>query len=414
MSADEPNTTASPNRGERAATDGGESTGPTFETVTLPGHTSTRPSVRTIGFVVSLVVVTALYCYHQFVLTGYKPVVGNWYPKPHEWLFIIAWLVLVFYVIVPLVRHRQVTRGYLDQFRKSVPASASLVYVVAFVVVGTFGPIVLGRPHASINALYQPPVFEHVSIDTSLTCVGQVNHGQCYGTWRYPLGTDSTGRGIAKLVVAGARVSLEMGLVASTLMIPIATIVGVTAGYLRGWPDTVLMRYVDIQQTVPAILVYLMANFIYGKHFATLLIIFGLLNWGGIARVVRNEIIQRRSENYVLAARSAGSSDLAIVRHHLLPNIASTLLTAATRQIPMLILTEAALSYLQLTDINVPSFGVSISMGIQRTVIFDPTHVSLGAWWVTIVPVVVLSLTVVAFSLFGDTLREASNPLTES
>jgi peptide/nickel transport system permease protein len=179
--------------------------------------------------------------------------------------------------------------------------------------------------------------------------------------------------------------------------------VGTLAGYLGGTVDDLLMRYVDIQQTVPAILVYLVGVYLLRRSLFLVVLVFGLLSWGGIARVVRSEVKQRKRESYVRAARAAGASRLGVVRDHVLPNVSNTVLTAVTIQVPTLLLAEASLGYLGLGERYSKSLGQLVRLGTTE---FDFTQVP----WVATEAALALALTAVAFNLFGDALRGALDP----
>lgn len=228
--------------------------------------------------------------------------------------------------------------------------------------------------------------------------------GNCYGTWSYPLGSGRYGKGLIELMFSGMRVSLQVALISSMLIVPLATFVGTVAGYLGGVVDDLLMSYTDIQQTVPAIIVYMITIHVYGRSLFVLVLVFGLFSWAGAARLVRSEVIQRREEDFVTAARSAGAGHWRIMGRHILPNVSNTVLTSVTRQIPNLILAEAAIAFLALNNIMLPSWGETISSRLQ----YIP-----DGWWMSTVPVVALSLTVLSFSVLGDALRDVLDPRSD-
>lgn len=227
----------------------------------------------------------------------------------------------------------------------------------------------------------------------------------CYGTWEYPLGTARYGQGLIPLVFSGMRVSLQVALISSMLIVPLATFVGTVAGYVGGIVDDLLMSYTDIQQTLPAIIVYMITIHVFGRSLFVLVVVFGLFSWAGAARLVRSEVIQRREEDFVTAARSAGAGHWRIMGRHVLPNVSNTVLTSVTRQIPNLILAEAAIAFLALNNIMLPSWGETISSLLQ----YIP-----DGWWMSTIPVVVLSVTVLSFSVLGDALRDVLDPRSDS
>jgi ABC-type dipeptide/oligopeptide/nickel transport system permease subunit len=232
-------------------------------------------------------------------------------------------------------------------------------------------------------------------------CAGTYTSNGCLGTWQYPLGTNYVGKGVLKLLFVGFRVSLEVALITSMIMLPIATIVGTFAGYRGGMLDDTITGYIDIQQTIPAFVAYIVLSYVFGRSLFLLILIFGLLSWGGAARLVRSEVVQRREAEFVTAARSAGADDRRIMITHILPNVSNTVLTSVTRRIPMLILAEAAISYLNLNKIMVISLGEAINNGLQ----YFPR-----AWWVSTELTLALALVVLAFSLLGDALRDILDP----
>jgi peptide/nickel transport system permease protein len=226
----------------------------------------------------------------------------------------------------------------------------------------------------------------------------------CQGTWQYPLGTTGQGKGIMESVVYGMRVSLEVGLVTPLIIVLIGTTVGTVAAYSGGLVDELLMRYVDIQLTFPTFFLYLLLLYLYGGTLFLLIVIFGITSWGSTARLVRSEALQRREEEYIQAAQSAGASEFWVIRKHLVPNVSNTVITNASLLIPSLILFEAAFSFLGLGDPTIPSWGQVIAAGRSD---IDT------AWWISTIPGVFLFTTVLALNFVGDALRDALDPRSE-
>lgn len=327
---------------------------------------------------------------------------GGWTPSGLDWLLAAALLVLLAYGAVPLARDRQLTVRRWRRLRSDPWATAATAYLLGFLVVGTVGPLVVGEPTSELAHAYQPPAFTTTGTFHVPECLGPVADGRCHGTLRYPLGTNGQGEGLVRLTVAGARVALQVALVASLLLVPLATLVGVVAGYRGGWVDTVLMRYVDVQQTVPAFLVYLVLVFVFGRSLFLVVVVFGLFSWGGAARLVRADVLQRRDQGFVGAAAAFGAGDSWIARRHLLPSVSGTVAVAATRQAPSLILVEAALAFMKLTPSGSGSWGELIAFGMDA---YFPAR-----WWISTVPVAALVATVLAFGVFGDALRDVLDP----
>jgi peptide/nickel transport system permease protein len=318
-----------------------------------------------------------------------------------DWLFLLTLVVMVFYVLVPLYDNRRLTAYYWRQFRKNRLAVVSLAYLVVVFFIGTIGPIFIPAPELALSQQYQPPMFTTVDSSVPLQCAGEVTGDVCHGSLAHPLGTTSDGKDILVLVIYGMQVSMKLGLITTLLVISIGTVVGTVAAYSGGMVDETLMRYVDIQLTFPTFLLYLLLVFLFGGSLFMFIVLFGLTSWGGIARLVRSEALQLREEEYVLAAKSAGANAAYVIRRHLVPNVSSTVITAATLAIPGYILAEAALSFLQLGDPTIPSWGQVIAAGRSD---LDT------AWWISTFPGFFLFFTILAFNFMGDALRDALDP----
>lgn len=363
-----------------------------------------RTSRRTLVFLVAVAGVVAGFAYDYAVLGPREGVVFGWDPAVHEWLFVLSLVVFCFYVLVPLAANPRLTRTYWRRLRNRPVGLASFLYLVAFFVVGMVGPVLVGPMSlTNFNPPYQPPVGLEAPKVFVTTCAGEVSGGQCHGSLQYPLGTDGIGRDVVTVVVHGVRIALEVALVSAMLVVPLATAVGTVAAEFGGRVDDVLMRAVDLTQVVPAFFVYIVAQYVYRPRLSMLLVVFGLLSWGSIARVVRSEAIGTREADYVRAARCAGAGRLSVVRRHVVPNVTNTVVASVTLLIPTLIIIEAALSYLALGDPTANSLGYAISAGLNTTEF--PTY-----WWISTVPALVLVVTVVALNLFGDALRDVLDP----
>ncbi len=381
---------------------------------------------RALAFVAGVAAVVVAFGYDRFVRASDLPPLRVWPAGVHEWLLALAFVAFACYVVWPLAADRDRTRRYWRRLRRNPAGTVAFGYIAVFVAAGTVGPALVGDPPANLLRQYQPPVFLTSYEGVTSPCVGEMVDKQCHGTWQYPLGTNSKGDGVVMIVVQGARIALLVALVAALFIAPLATAVGVLAGYYGGWVDEVLMRYVDVQEALPAFVVYIFAAAILGESLWLLLVAFGLLSWGGIARLVRSETLQRKEAGYVQAAREAGAGRLYVARRHLAPNVSSTALTATTQLVPTLILTEAAVSFLHLTDASLPSWGETLSHGLSgQYASFPPTFSPVGwnasmlptfweKWWTASFTTLALVATVVAFAVFGDALRDVFDPRSES
>jgi peptide/nickel transport system permease protein len=371
------------------------------------------PATRDLLAIGLFLALGALFAYDYLVASSRalllnESVLGHrlrWEPTGFDWLVLLSLCLFLVAVVAPLATNRSLARRYWRRLRSDRLAVAALAYLGLATVLAVLGPVVLGEATVDAAPASQPPAFTTVDGRYVLDCVGPEVGTEalpkCQGTLQYPLGTDRFGQRMLPQLAAGLRVSLSMALVASMLMIPVATAVGTVAGYAGGRVDDLLMRYVDVQQTVPAVLVYLILVFLFSRSLFLIVLVFGLLSWGGVARMVRSEVLKRTAEPYVAAARAAGASHVAIVRRHLLPNVSNTVVTAVTIQIPTLILAEAALAFLGIGERYSNSLGQLIEVGLT-----DFQYVP----WIAMEAAIALALTALAFNVLGDALRDATQP----
>jgi peptide/nickel transport system permease protein len=362
--------------------------------------------LRTVGFVLAVAALAAVFTYDYVVSP--PALIGTWDLTRMDWVFFLSCILFVRYGVVPLASDWERSSSTVKSFLRRPAGVLSLAYILAFSILGLVGPELLGMPRVDFYANIQPPVWGTVNVNNvnPYNCVGPVTGDICHGTWQYPLGTTRVGENMVNVIMYSAHIALKLSLAAAMIMVVVATAVGATAGYFGGWVDDVLMRYVDVQQTIPAIVVYIIIATMYlGKDLFTLALIFGLLNWGGIARLVRSETLERREKGYVRAARSAGASDLHVLRRHIIPNSTATVVTALTRQIPLLILAQVALAYLKLNTVALRSLGGILRRSLHgRYIAWDKK------WWVIGFATLFLVLTVLAFNVFGDTARDVLDP----
>ena len=235
------------------------------------------------------------------------------------------------------------------------------------------------------------------------------------------LGTDKLGRDYAVRVMVGSRISLTVGLVAAVIILLIGSIYGSVAAFFGGWVDIIMMRIVDIIYTIPDVLLIVLISFALkeplnnlaakegfkwigtvGTNLISIFIVFALLYWVGMARIVRSQVLVLRESEYVTAATALGAGNGRIIRKHLLTNCIGTLIVTTTLQIPSSIFTESYLSFLGLgVAAPLPSLGSLASAAINGMNTYP---------YLLVAPSVLISIIILSFNLFGDGLRDAFDP----
>ena len=217
-------------------------------------------------------------------------------------------------------------------------------------------------------------------------------------SWSHPLGTDDLGRDLLSRIIVGTQVSLFVGISTVVIALIAGLTLGVLAGYLGGWVDHVIMRYIDLQWAFPnfIIAVYLVA--VFGTGLSNVIVAISLAFVDDFARIARGMVLSIKEEQYVAAARTVGVSDIRIMWRHILPNAAAPIIVQATVSISYAILGEASLSFLGLgVDASTPTWGLILADG--RSFISR-------AWWLGIFPGLAIMLTVLSINFIGDALRD--------
>lgn len=344
--------------------------------------------------------------------------VGDWRPVALDWVFLLAATVVAAYGVVPLakrLRRRPVSLRDLVRRRPAVVLSGA--FVGGLLAVGVLGPALGESPPLRFQHAFHPPV-GFASTVPPQECLGVETGGAfdrvCHGSWEYPLGTNKRGHPLGFLLVEGARTAAYVTVISAAFIVPLAAAVGVVAGIRGGLVDDLLSSYVDVQLCIPALLLYFVGYAYYGPSLLLLLATFGLLSWGGIARLVRSEVIQRREEGYVLVARSLGASGAYVARRHILPNSTNTLVPATFQLLALFVLVEAGVAFLGFHEIGTYSWGSTISESINAAVAGQlQEHAEQPAyeiWWVSSLPAAALTATLVAFKTLGDGVRDALDP----
>ena len=216
------------------------------------------------------------------------------------------------------------------------------------------------------------------------------------------LGTDEAGRDVLTRLLYGSRVSLMVGIVPTLLSMVIGAVLGVTAGYLGGAVDSIIMRLADIVLAFPSMLLAMVIMYTLGDGLFNVFLTLTLMNWGPVARIARAETLKLKTIDYVEAARSIGMSKGRIIMRHILPNCIPTLIVLFTLNVPSAILTESALSFLGL-GIQPPSASWGLMVNTGRQYLFN-------APWLSFAPSGAIMLAVLSFNFLGDGLRDAIDP----
>jgi ABC-type dipeptide/oligopeptide/nickel transport system permease subunit len=314
-----------------------------------------------------------------------------------------------------VLEREQIARGHADEVRGRTPgqlfwrrfrsdrvALAALGFIVFLVLAAALaGPITraLGHPpnQQFPNAL--DPQFGTPTGPSST----------------FLFGVDKVGEDVFSRVLYGARVSLEVALLATSLSVAIGVVLGMVAGYYGGWVDTLISRVIDVTLAFPILLLALgigsacsLGNGCAGgaikPGLPTVIVAIVVINWTYIARIIRGQVLSLREKEFVEAARAVGASDTRIIFRELLPNLAAPIVVYSTLVIPQNILLEAALSFL--------GVGINPPQASWGEMIAEATPIFSSAWWFFLFPGAALLLTVLAFNLLGDGIRDALDPRT--
>jgi peptide/nickel transport system permease protein len=219
----------------------------------------------------------------------------------------------------------------------------------------------------------------------------------------YWLGTDDQGRDMLSGIIYGLRISLIVGVGSAAVAFVVGATLGLTAAYLGGKTETLIMRLVDLQLSFPAILVALMILAFLGKGVGNVMLALVIVGWGGYARTARAAALVERRREYIEAAECLALPRWRLIFRHLLPNCLPPLIVIGTIQVARAITLEATLSFLGLgVPITEPSLGLLIANGYQ--------YMLSGKYWISFYPGIALLVTVVAINLVGDQLRDVLNP----
>ena len=280
---------------------------------------------------------------------------------------------------------------------------ASAAFIIFLIVIAIAAPLVvkiLGLPGPYVNNTNALDAFGSPTGPSSV----------------HPFGVDELGRDVLSRVIYGARVSLEVGIFGTAIAAVLGTVMGLIAGFYRGWADTLISRTVDVFLAFPVLVLGLGIGAACGVRgclsgiiqpgLSTVIFIIVLANFTYIARIIRGQVLSLREKEFIEASRSLGASDNRILFKEILPNLVAPLIVYSTLLIPTNILFEAGLSFL--------GVGIRPPQASWGQMISDASPIFNTAWWYMVFPGVALLLTVLAFNLVGDGLLDAFNPRGES
>ena len=277
-------------------------------------------------------------------------------------------------------------REFWRHFSANAGAVAGLVIVLAVLLIAVFAGVL--APHSPIaidNAAYlKPPAWISG------------------GSWTYPLGTDAIGRDILSRLMHGARLSLSIGVAVVALSVIVGTCLGMAAAFFRGVTEIAIMRLMDVLLSLPSLLLAIVIVAILGPGLMNAMLAVAVVVLPHYVRTARAAALSELSRDYVTAARMVGASDLRLMFREVLPNCLAPLIVQASLGVSTAILDAAALGFLGLgAQPPAPEWG---------TMLADAREFVLRAWWVVTFPGLVILITVLAFNLLGDGLRDALDP----
>lgn len=288
----------------------------------------------------------------------------------------------------------------MRRFGKNAFAMVALVLLIVLILFAFVGPVFMPYAYDQFNK-------------------GEENLGP---TSAHPFGTDTWGRDLLVRNMYGTQISLSVGIIAAVLTVIIGSLYGSISGFIGGKVDNVMMRIIDIIYSIPDLLIVILLTVTLkkplenllensallkgisslGPAFFSMLIVFALLYWGTMARIVRGEVLRIKEQEYILAAKALGAGKSRIIRRHILPNCVGPLIVTATLQIPAAIFVESFLSFIGL-GISIPmaSLGSMVTEALEGIYTY-PTRIFF--------PAITIAIIILAFNTIGDALRDVLDP----
>jgi peptide/nickel transport system permease protein len=286
----------------------------------------------------------------------------------------IAWL-----------RRRRAMGAAWSEYRRNVPGMVGLVILVVIVVMALAAPLIADK--------------------SGLEAVNSTDNPRWASPSEFgPLGTDNFGRSVATHFVWGARISLLVGLAATLIAIVIGAAIGILAGFFGGRFGGLLMRFTEWFLVIPFLPLAIVLATILGPSVQNIILVIGITSWPSTARLVQAQVLTLRERDYVDRSRALGASRWHLMTRHILPASAPLILANTTLTVPVVILSEATLSFLGLGDPSNASWGKMLDSA------FEAGAITLQAWWYFVPPVLGIMLVVLSFTLCGIALEEILDP----
>lgn len=279
---------------------------------------------------------------------------------------------------------RNRNREFFRQTYGNLMARIGMFIIAFFILIAVIGPIIMPFKTTDIASsrsdIFNPPSWEHL------------------------LGTDNLGRDVLAYLMSGARSSLFVGITATIISMLLGTLIGITAGYMGGWVDNLLMRITDFFLVLPWLPFCMVLAAILGNSMWNIILVIGLTGWAGTARVIRAQTLSVKEQQYVERTVSIGANKCHIMMRHILPNVFPLVFSESILIISSSILTETSLAFLGLGDPTNPSWGTMLNDA------YSTGAMTNGAWWYFITPGICVILVALGFTLMGYAFDEILNP----
>ncbi len=279
---------------------------------------------------------------------------------------------------------RNRNREFFRQTYGNLMARIGMFIIAFFILMAIIGPIIMPFKTTDIassrSEIFNPP------------------------SWQHLLGTDNLGRDVLAYLMSGARSSLFVGITATVISMLLGTFIGITAGYIGGWVDNLLMRITDFFLVLPWLPFCMVLAAILGNSMWNIILVIGLTGWAGTARVIRAQTLSVKEQQYVERTVSIGANKRHIMMRHILPNVFPLVFSESILIISSSILTETSLAFLGLGDPTNPSWGTMLNDA------YSTGAMTNGAWWYFITPGICVILVALGFTLMGYAFDEILNP----